>query len=128
MLVVSSCGVRYGIPVEQVRHVLRPDSVTRVPGAPAAVWGIVNVRGAVVTVTDLGAMLGSTRAIVPGPVVVLARGTRYIGLAVDAVHDVERVDSVASGAREPMRQDHVRPLDAVALCAGHVHISEEMAW
>ena len=119
---------RYAIPVQQVREVLRVDCLIRVPGAPACIWGIVNVRGAVVTVTDLAAMLGGVRADSLGSVVLLSRGARCIGLAVDSVLEVERVDAETHGAPEVLGSVGTQLLDAVALSAAHVHTSEEMAW
>jgi chemotaxis signal transduction protein len=46
------------LPVSQVREVVRARTVTRVPGAPPAMRGLVNVRGMVVTVLDLAVCLG----------------------------------------------------------------------
>ncbi|MGV3709914.1 MAG: chemotaxis protein CheW [Gemmatimonas sp.] len=46
------------LPVSLTREVVRARSVTRVPGAPPAMRGLVNVRGMVVTVLDLAVCLG----------------------------------------------------------------------
>lgn len=43
----------FGITVEWVREVLREQAVTRVPLAPAAIAGLINMRGQIVTVIDL---------------------------------------------------------------------------
>lgn len=45
---VSVGGQQYGIPVSQAREVVRVLRVTRIPGAPPVVRGMMNVRGAVV--------------------------------------------------------------------------------
>ncbi|MEK9765813.1 MAG: chemotaxis protein CheW, partial [Thalassolituus sp.] len=42
----------YGINVMQVQEVLRYTEIAPVPGAPAYVLGIINLRGNVVTVID----------------------------------------------------------------------------
>ncbi|ORC35154.1 hypothetical protein B4O97_10510 [Marispirochaeta aestuarii] len=52
-LVFSLKGERYALPVEEVREVLDLRRITRIPGAPAYMRGIINVRGAVVPVVDL---------------------------------------------------------------------------
>lgn len=126
MLVVRSGATEYGIPVGQVREVVRGERVTRVPGAPPIVRGIVNVRGAVVTVLDLCVLLGAERGDATPSIVLLEHGTRLIGLAVDAVRDV-RAESV-NGEHEPDASVpvHVAPLDAVAICAPHLLSAEEM--
>ena len=133
VLAVTAAGVRYGIPVCQVREVVRPDRITPVPGAPALVWGIVNVRGAVVTVLDLAVLLGAPRGAAWGSVVLLEQGNRCIGLAVDTVLDVrggDAPDGVTPDGAQPetaTRDLVLVPLDAVVLCARHLHITEEMA-
>ncbi len=106
------------MPVGQVREVVRPTGLHPVPGAPPIQAGIVNVRGAIVTVLDLQALRTGARAVTPGSIVLLQHGARAIGLAVDAVLDVRAADPSALAA-------DVVCLDAVALCARHLHSAEE---
>lgn len=125
VLVVRVGDADYGIPVEQVREVAREGRVTRVPGAPPLVRGIVNVRGVVVTVLELSVLLDAPRAVTSSSIVLLEHGSRLIGLAVDAVRDVraQEADPLhATGAESA----GVVPLDAVALCAPHLLSTEEM--
>ncbi len=127
-LIVTTATTVYGIPVAQVREVLRPTAIVRVPGAADCMVGIVNVRGAIVTVLDLAALLSGVRAVTTGSIVLLEYGTRLIGLAVQAVRDVREeqpADARVSGL--PMDHELVVPLDAVALCARHLLSSEEIA-
>lgn len=119
-LVVRSAGAELGIPIEQVREVVRPGGLRPVPGAPHTQAGIVNVRGAIVTVLDLRALRSGERAVTPGSIVLLQHGARPIGLVVDSVRDVY----VAEAGRNDL-PSHIEPLDAVALCARHLHSAEE---
>jgi purine-binding chemotaxis protein CheW len=126
-LIVTTTTTVYGIPVAQVREVLRPTAIVRVPGAAACTVGIVNVRGAIVTVLDLAALMTGERAVTTGSIVLLEYGTRLIGLAVQAVRDVREehpADALVSDT--PMDHEVVVPLDAVALCARHLLSSAEM--
>ncbi len=66
--------------------------MTRLPGAPSWIAGLVNVRGAVLTVLDLSARLGSAAA--AGPVVIVDVDGRRLGIRVDAVDGVERAAGV----------------------------------
>ncbi len=126
-VVVRVADQRYGIPVSQVREVLRPGVITRVPGAPEIVVGIVNVRGAVVTVLDLSALLTGERAVTAASIVLLEHGTRLVGLAVQSVRDVRTIPSDAEASSLEVGADEdVVPLDAAALCARHLLSSEEM--
>ncbi len=124
-LTVATGGQFYAIPVSQVRGVVRGIRLTRVPGAADVTLGIVNVRGAVVTVLDLAAMLTGVRAVDAPSVVLLEHGTRLIGLAVQTVHDV-RIASVAEDEAAVADRPNLVPLDAAALCARHLLSSEEM--
>ncbi len=127
VLVVHSAGRAFGIPVSQVREVFRAQRITRVPGAPPVVRGIVNVRGAVVTVLELSVLQRAERAVPSTSVVLLEHGSGLVGLAVDAVRDV-RAEQALTGDDDVTGGDgaHVMPLDAVALCAPHLLSSEEM--
>ncbi len=126
LLMVMSRGRHYAIPVTQVREVIRPDQIIRVPGAPPSVWGVANVRGAVVTVLDLAALLGHARGASWGSVVLIEQGPRCIGLAVDAVKDVQRADESGQVPLDARAGDDVIvPLDALALCVRHLHSTQE---
>jgi chemotaxis signal transduction protein len=49
---------RYGIELTDVREVVPEPRLTPVPGAPAGVLGVVNLRGEVVPVLDTAQLLG----------------------------------------------------------------------
>ncbi len=126
VLVVRVGDAEYGIPVQQVRGVVRGERVTRVPGSPPMLRGIINVRGAVVTVLELSILLGTERAVTSTSVVLIENGTRLIGLAVDVVRDVRAQDSAGIANSAESLGSIVADLDAVALCAPHLLSSEEM--
>jgi len=72
---------------------LRP--LTRLPGAPPYVRGLINVRGIIVTVLDLGARLDSTRAPLEEGSILLVRygaAQRLAGVVVEEVADVRALD------------------------------------
>lgn len=48
----------YAIGILKVREILEYEILTRVPGAPAAVRGVINLRGSVVPVVDLAVKFG----------------------------------------------------------------------
>jgi len=83
-------GETYGVNVMQVREVLRYTEIAPVPGAPAYVIGIINLRGNVVTVIDTrhrfglqpGELTDNTR------IVVIEADKHVIGILVDSVAEV----------------------------------------
>ena len=48
----------YAIGILRVKEILEYDTLTRVPNAPPAVRGVINLRGAVVPVVDLATLFG----------------------------------------------------------------------
>jgi purine-binding chemotaxis protein CheW len=99
----------YAIPAEHLRGVSRYRPVTPVPGAPAALPGILSLRGAIIPVVDPRALLGlaqaePTRA---ARLALLAHEDGELALFVDAVLDLvalppESVE-VPPAALEPAR-------------------------
>ena len=85
VLVVEVGGRRVAIPVEATREVVRLRGATRVPGAPAWVVGLLNVRGAVLAAGDLALLAGGAAATGPVVLVEAQGGGRRAGLRVDAV-------------------------------------------
>lgn len=89
-MLIRVAGERCALPVGRVREVGRLPVVTRVPGLPPLVRGVVTWRGRVLPVLDLAAALGTpVDASVADRLVVLTDG---VGLAVAAVDDVVEVD------------------------------------
>jgi purine-binding chemotaxis protein CheW len=87
-------GDLYGVEVAHVQEVLKSQGLTRVPLAPTAVAGLINLRGQVVTAIELRERLGrpprpeGTDAVV---IVVRLHG-EAVSLLVDAIADVVDVD------------------------------------
>lgn len=82
----------YAITVERVREVVNADRITRVPGAPGYVRGIINLRGRVVPVIDLRQRLGLAAAAVERPrIMVVEDGPVLVGMLVDRASEVLRV-------------------------------------
>ena len=91
---VFAVGARlYGCEVALVREIVPFRPCTRLPGAPPYVCGLVNLRGTVVTVIDLGLRLGGAPADrADGSIVLVEHGPRLVGLAVDELRDVHRFE------------------------------------
>jgi purine-binding chemotaxis protein CheW len=87
-------GDLFGVEVEHVQEVLRSQGITRVPLAPPAVAGLINLRGQVVTAIELRERLGRQ----PRPegqeavVIVVRLHGEAVSLLVDSIADVVDVD------------------------------------
>ena len=126
-------GTRYALPLGAVREVVvQPESLVRVPRAPPAVLGVVNLRGRVVTVVDFARLLELPRPTHPArKLVLLDRGRRDLALSVTEVEGIETVEKVSSAPREsraPVRGvsrvkgQAVTVLDADALDLAVTHL------
>ena len=103
--VVFRCGGRrFGFPLESVSEIIPPRAFTRLPGTGTEVCGLVGVRGRVVTVFDLGIVLGfeSAAAFPDHRLLLLALGNRRIGAAVTHVVSVApaRITGPRAGSDE----------------------------
>ncbi len=87
-------GETYAIGILSIKEILEYTTLTQVPLMPAFIRGVMNLRGAVVPVIDLAVRFGrSETAISRRTCVVIIEVTcedmqQYIGILVDAVHEV----------------------------------------
>lgn len=80
----------YGVPVDQVLSIERLETITRVPGTPSFIKGVINLRGVITPIIDLRKRFGfekisdteSTR------IVIVKVEELEVGLIVDAANDV----------------------------------------
>lgn len=93
---------RYALPLSAIREVVAaPSHYTRVPRAPPVLRGVMNLRGRVVPVVDLRALLeapepsqGSTSLSPALRIVLLEMGRRDLGLLVTDVDGIESIEKV----------------------------------
>jgi purine-binding chemotaxis protein CheW len=89
----------YGVPVLKVREIVRMTDITAVPRMPAHVRGVINLRGTVIPVVDLGLTFGfprqdyTERTCIVIVDVALAATRVMMGVIVDRVAEVLNVTS-----------------------------------
>lgn len=90
-------GELYGVDIARVEEIIRLPEITRVPRAPRAVEGVINLRGTVIPVVDLRKVLGLVQSepTKSSRVVVVEVGEDTIGMIVDAVTEVLRVPAAS---------------------------------
>jgi purine-binding chemotaxis protein CheW len=83
-------GETYGIDILKVQEIREVDAVTRVPHVASFVRGVINLRGAIVPIVDLGLMLGFAEplGLAEASAIVLSVDRRMVGLVVSSVSDV----------------------------------------
>lgn len=83
----------FAVPIKRVQEIVRVPALTRVPQAQVDVQGVINLRGQVLPVVDLGGRLGfgATEKTREARVVVVQRANDSVGLLVDGVSEVLRL-------------------------------------
>jgi purine-binding chemotaxis protein CheW len=94
----------FGVPIAQVREVIRVADITRVPQAREHVRGVTNLRGRILAVVEIRTRMGLTPAEVTpkSRVIVVGVHDRTLGILVDGVSQVVKVPakSVAPAPEE----------------------------
>jgi purine-binding chemotaxis protein CheW len=84
----------YGVDIAQVQEINRMVAVTHVPRAPQFMEGVINLRGQLIPIIDLRARFGMPRTehTKNTRIVVTEIGTKRVGMVVDSVSEVLRLD------------------------------------
>jgi purine-binding chemotaxis protein CheW len=95
-------GELFAIDLRYVREVFELESITPVPGMPASLVGVANLRGTVVPLADLRPALGVPSSTAPKYAVVVRHGTQQVGVLIDEVPEIRAIhpdDMLAASTR-----------------------------
>ena len=87
-------GEQFGADILRVKEIIQYDFVTRVPQLPPSIRGVINLRGGIVPVVDLGVrFLGGERPVTPSTCIVIVETEHdgkeaVMGVIADAVSEV----------------------------------------
>jgi len=86
--------VGYGIEISYVVEIISVQDITLVPHTHAYVKGIINLRGTVVPVIDMGMRFGGSEVVYTDQtcIIVLSMDDMSVGILVDGVQDVTDID------------------------------------
>jgi purine-binding chemotaxis protein CheW len=85
----------FGVDIFAVREIVRVQEITQVPGTPEFVLGVINLRGRVISVVDLGHQLGlaATEITPTSRILVIQLEGASVGFLVDAATSVIKVSA-----------------------------------
>lgn len=85
---------RFAVPVARIREIIPARPYTPLPGSASHVCGLINLRGRIVTVVDLGARLSLPPAsrIPEHSIVIVEHRAKLVGIAVEEVARIVAVD------------------------------------
>ncbi|MFZ5632113.1 MAG: chemotaxis protein CheW [Bacillota bacterium] len=115
----------YGINIESVLEIIKMESVTRVPGTPDFIEGVINLRGKVIPVMDLCKRFNmpSSEVSASTRVIIVEAGGVTVGMVVDAVSEVLRFPSSSIEPPPPLIVGaSIEALKGIALVDGQLII------
>ncbi len=104
-------GEEFAFSLLEIREIIKSQAMTPVPNAPAAVRGVVNLRGKIMTVVELATVLGLVgKPSEDANIIVTESGDDLIGILVEEVVGVIRVPT-----------DRVKPAPELAQSQASAH-------
>lgn len=93
LIIFLSGNEEFGIPISEVREIIKIGQITPIPNTPHFIKGIINVRGEIVTAIDVKTRfsLSSSITVDPKHIVVTKQEDGLFGLIVDEVIEVLRI-------------------------------------
>jgi len=98
-LTFKLAGEEYGLNIVKVQEIKGWTPVTKVPNTPEYVCGVLNLRGTIVPIIDMRARFNLDQSEYTETTVIIVlsveseRGSRVVGIVVDAVSDVLNVNA-----------------------------------
>jgi purine-binding chemotaxis protein CheW len=101
LVVFSLANEEYGVAIGQVQEIIRPQGITRIPGMPSFIEGVINLRGKIIPIIDLRDRFSLVKKDSDSNtrVVVAEVSSQTVGLVVDSVSEVLRL---ANDAIDPL--------------------------
>ena len=101
LVVFSLANEEYGVAIGQVQEIIRPQGITRIPGMPSFIEGVINLRGKIIPIIDLRDRFSLVKkeSDANTRVVVAEVSSQTVGLVVDSVSEVLRL---ANDAIDPL--------------------------
>lgn len=98
--IIGLQGWHFAIPLARSAGTIEAVNLTRVPMAPEAVLGLTHLQGRILTVLDLGHLLGLAPAHQPRHFFLVNDEEEQVGLVVDTVEDIVLVEPLSLDAIE----------------------------
>ncbi len=93
LIVFHAGNEEFAVPISSVREIIKIGTITPIPNVFDFIKGIINVRGEIVTIIDIGTRfsLSKNKNVQPKHVVVTKQEDTLFGLLVDEVVEVLRI-------------------------------------
>lgn len=90
LAVIESVNEKFCLPIDQILEFAEPGQITPIPGSRSELHGFMNLRGEVVPVLSLAALMGKSRkyAFTDGKIILVKDQSLPLGIIVDELLDV----------------------------------------
>jgi purine-binding chemotaxis protein CheW len=82
---------KYGVEISQVREIIKPAQITKIPNSPDFIEGVINLRGQITTIINLRKRFGFEDKPIDNNtrIIVVEHNNAVIGMMVDSVSEVK---------------------------------------
>jgi purine-binding chemotaxis protein CheW len=82
---------KYGVEISQVREIIKPAQITKIPNSPDFIEGVINLRGQITTIINLRKRFGLEDKPIDNNtrIIVVEHNNAVIGMMVDSVSEVK---------------------------------------
>lgn len=95
----------YGLKISQVIEIINyEDSITRMPGRPNYIVGVMNIRGDTIAVIDLGYRMNYETVLEKSKIIIVTIHGEKVGLIVQSVQDVITIDEAQELEDAPYKE------------------------
>lgn len=106
----------YGVDIMKVQEIIKMSDITKIPNCDPFVKGVVNLRGKIIPVLDMGEMLGKEKSEIDSKwkILIIKKDGGNIGVLVENISEVKRIDTKV--IEEPSKSliDKNRALSGIA--------------
>jgi len=90
LVICALAGQEYCLPIQETREIMRLTDITRLPGIPMHMEGVINLRGTILPIINLARLLGLPVDEDTGKerIVVVGQGDKRAGLIVGGVNEI----------------------------------------
>lgn len=129
LVVFTLAAESYAVDINMVKEIIQLQPITRVPGTPLSVEGVINLRGSVIPIVDLRKrfQLTSIERTKDTRIVVVSCKGSEVGVIVDSVAEVLRIpiDSIEA-ASSVFTDEHLEHLLGIVKLANRLVILLDM--
>lgn len=107
-------GREYSVPILKVQEIMNTPAITAMPQAPSYIKGVTNLRGRIISIVDVGQLIGNADPTRGNKVIVLSSGRLSFGILVDEITGVIEIEDSAVESVDDVMSTHIDHVTGIA--------------